>query len=333
MNCTMQNWVPPEGLRTPDFIICGAMKSGTSTLHYILDQHPRVFIPDRELHFYDIDNLFQHPDFNYFDGKRWVSQRLDDDPERFWRWYAGHFAEAGKDQVVGEDSTTYVSSEIAARRIAMQRKPAKLIILLRQPSERAYSQYWHMVRTGRAVYSFEKTLRYDPFSVLQRSLYLGQLEAFFRHIPREQAKVVIFEEFLRDKQRVLKEICEHIGIDYDQLPPDAALAHKNGAQVPRHPGIELAKNRFFREGGNVHYLSWLPMRPASAGKPLSLPRLINHAHRRLNPLVDAKPPGMKPSTRRLLDEYFERELDGLDELLGRDVTSFWFRRQDAQATA
>lgn len=324
MSCTMSNWILPDRLRTPDFIIGGAMKSGTTTLHYILGQHPQVFIPDREVNFYDIDNLFQHPDFNYFDGANWVSQRLDDDPERFWKWYASHFEGAGENQLVGEDSTTYLSSEIAAKRIAMQNKQLKLIILLRHPTERAYSQYWHLVRTGRATYSFEDTLRYDPFAVLQRSLYLDQLNKLFRHIAPERVKVVIFEEFMADKPGTLREICEHIGVDYRQLPPTAVEAHKNGSLVPRHPGFEVAKNRFFRSGGSMSYHAYLPMSPAPAGGHMSLPRLVNMAHRGINPLVKAKPPTMKPSTHRLLDDYFERELDGLDELLGRPVLSTWF---------
>jgi hypothetical protein len=320
----MTNWVLPDRLRTPDFIIGGAMKSGTSTLHYILGRHPQVFIPDREVNFYDIDNLFQHPDFNYFDGANWVSQRLDDDPERFWQWYAAQFEGAGEDQRVGEDSTTYLSSEIAARRIAMQRKQPRLIILLRHPTERAYSQYWHMVRTGRATYSFEDTLRYDPFSVLQRSLYLDQLRKFFRHIDPERVKVVIFEQFMADKPGTLRAICAHIGVDYHRLPPEAIDAHINGSRLPRHPAVEVAKNRLFRAGGSMSYRTWLPMRPATAGVRLNLTRLVNLAHRRLNPLVKARPPEMKPSTRRLLDDYFERELDGLDELLGRPVLPLWF---------
>jgi len=324
MSSTMSNWVLPDRLRTPDFIICGAMKSGTTTLHYILGQHPRVFIPDEEVNFFDIDNLFQHPDFNYFDGANWVSQRLDDDPERFWNWYAAHFERAGQDQLVGEDSTTYISSEIAAKRIAMQSKQLKLLIVLRHPTERAYSQYWHMLRTGRATYSFEDTLRYDPFSVLQRSLYLDQLKNFFRHVSPEQAMVVTFEEFMADKQGVLRSICGHIGLDYDQLPPEAATTHMNGSRVSRHPGFEAAKNRFFRAGGSVTYRSRLPVCPASASGHINFSRLINLAHRRINPLLRAKPPAMKPSTRRLLDDYFERELDGLNELLGRDVMSRWF---------
>ena len=55
----------PENL--PDFIIAGATKSATTTLHTILNKHPDVFIPNGELHFFDMDDIFEHPDFNEFD--------------------------------------------------------------------------------------------------------------------------------------------------------------------------------------------------------------------------------------------------------------------------
>lgn len=328
MRAMTSRWVAPDRLRTPDFIIGGAMKSGTTTLHYMLGQHPQVFIPDQEVNFFDIDDLFQHPDFNHFDGSQWVRQRLEDDPERFWAWYAAHFEGAGQDQRVGEDSTTYLSSKIAARRIAMQDKPIKLIILLRHPTDRAYSQYWHLVRTGRATYSFEDTLRYDPFAVLQRSLYLDQLRNLFRYIPPERVKVVVFEAFMADKQGTLREVCEHIGVDFGKLPQAAVETHKNGSLVPRRPRLEVAKNRLFRAGGSLAYRARLPMCPASAGARIDLPRLVNALHRRINPLVKARPPAMKPATRILLDGYFQRELDGLDELLGRPVMARWFAPRD-----
>jgi hypothetical protein len=110
------------------------------------------------------------------------------------------------------------------------------------------------------------------------------------------------------------------------LPPQAAEAHVNGAQVPRHPGFEVAKNRFFRTGGNLSYRARLPACPDPAGMHFGFARLVNAAHRRINPLVQSKPPAMAAATRQLLDDYFERELDGLNELLGRDVMSLWFGR-------
>ena len=56
-----EDWLAPTEIRLPNFIICGAMKSGTSTVHQILNQHPRISIPDKEIHFFDSDNLSRAP--------------------------------------------------------------------------------------------------------------------------------------------------------------------------------------------------------------------------------------------------------------------------------
>jgi hypothetical protein len=325
MGAAMQNWIAPTGVRIPDFIICGAMKSGTSTLHYILNQHPDVFIPDRELHFFDMDNVFQHPDFNYFDGKSWSAQNIENDPLQFWSWYSSHFEDAKEDQVIGEDSTTYMTSERTAERIQLQNKEIKLVILLRNPTMRAYSHYWHLVRTGRAVYNFEETIRFEPYSILYRSLYLEQLRGFLKHVPKERVKVVIFEEFLADKCNTLKEVCGHIGVDYGLLPGDSIDSHKNRARTPRFPAVQLLKNRLFREGGNQRYISSLPVKFRSTGRrQLSPVKGLNSVHRLFNPLVQAKPPRIGDATRQFLDNYFKRELKGLNEVLDKDVLSIWF---------
>lgn len=319
-------WLLPAGMKMPDFIICGAMKSGTSTLHYILNQHPRVFIPDEEVHFFDMDNILQHPDFNHFDGRDWIVPDIEQQPERFHAWYASRFSGAADGQVLGEDSTTYLSSETAARRIHSQHRATKLIISLRHPTDRAYSQYWHKVRAGRTAYTFEDSLRYDAYGMLYRSLYTQQLKAFLASVPGHQVKIVLFEEFMADKRAVLRELCQFIGVDPAQLPDDAIDAHVNQSLVSRFPSVELAKNRLFhRMCPNDR-----SRLPGTTGTPRSgkarVARLVYRAHCRLNPPV-RKPPKMKPATRRFLDSFFREELAGLNEVVGRDVLSVWFGEQ------
>lgn len=331
MDVSASDWVLPDNLKTPDFIICGAMKAGTSTLHYILNQHPDIYIPDGEVHFYDIDNLLEHPEFNYFDGHRWLSQKFDDSPAQFCRWYASHFDDAQDTQLIGEDSTTYISSEIAAKRIRLQKKPVKLIVLLRNPTDRTYSHYWHCVRTGRIGHSFEHALRYEPRPLLERSLYLSQLTTFFKYVPREQMKIVVFEDFLADKRKTIAEVCAFLGVDDALIPAAAIEAHKNESFVPRFCRLQLAQNLFLREAGSYHYDRHLPVAPPPLNlRRARMMRLVNAAQRRLNPMVQRKPPPMEASTKRFLDDYFQRELDGLNELLGRDVMSTWFGHELAE---
>lgn len=319
------DWIIPPELRIPDFIMCGAMKAGTSTVHYILNQHPSVHMPDPEIHFFDLDNVIQHPDFNQYSDGRWRAPWLDLKPEKLWHWYSAHFDAAKDGQVVGEDSTTYIASEVAAQRISAQHKNIKLLVLLRNPTARAYSHYWHLVRSGRAIYSFEDTIRYEPYSILGRSLYLGQLEAVFRHVPRDAVKVVLLEEFLANKQDVVHAICDYIGVDFARLPQNAIKAHKNEARIPRMLAVELLRNRLARSSGNRRYRSHLPGTQRNQRYvSTSSPSVLDALYRKLNPLVSKPPPKMNFATQRFLDNFFQREAHGLSELLATDVGSIWF---------
>jgi hypothetical protein len=133
MSYNKNNWLSPRPAALPDFIIGGAMKCGTTTLHHILAAHPDVYIPENEIHFFDMDNILQHGDFNFYDSSSgvWWTQNLEADAPKFWAWYAQQFKNDKGARVVGEDSTTYLASPIAAARIAAQPKPIKMVFMLR----------------------------------------------------------------------------------------------------------------------------------------------------------------------------------------------------------
>ena len=122
------NWLLQESKKLPDFIIGGAMKSATTTLHAILHRHPDISIAHEEIGFFDIDNLLEHPDFAFFDAEKnsWHTQFINQSPAKAWEWYLSNFP--GDDMLRGEDSTTYLASPIAAKRIGMQHKNIKMII-------------------------------------------------------------------------------------------------------------------------------------------------------------------------------------------------------------
>ncbi len=317
-------WVAPKEMKTPDFIICGAMKSGTTTLHHILSQHPDIYIPEREIHFFDIDNLFEHPDFFLFEKEQWIAQDIHQDPDKFWSWYTNHFAAAKEGQLLGEDSTVYLSSERAAQRIALQAKDIKVVIMLRNPTSRAYSQYWHMLRTGRATYTFEDMIQYDPYSVLGRSMYYEQLKNFIRHIPLERIKIVAFEDFVADNIQTTKTVCEYIGVDYDALPQTAFSAHENAARIPKYMNIQILRNKLLRPFNTINYGNFLPTHHTQSRPRLNAIKVANKVHRIINPLINSRPPKIRPSTQKFLDDFFRKELAGLDELLGQPLLARWF---------
>jgi hypothetical protein len=322
----VHNWKAPKDGTLPHFIIGGAMKSGTSTLHHILAQHPKVFIPEEELGFFDIDNIIEHYDFNFFDRKsgEWTSQDMVKDPASLWKWYSSKF-EGGSGKLLGEDSTSYLTSRFAAQRISIQHKEIKLIFMLRHPTRRAYSNYQHLVRSGVVGHSFEDVLRFNPGQVLKRSLYRDQLESYYEFIPKENIKVVVFEDLIKDTKAVMTSVCSFLGIEIDELDPAVFETHANVGKFPLFPGLHRLKNRWFRAYGNSFYLKSLPQQaPESVIKRAWFPKFVNRIHGLINPLKTRTAPPINPGTQEFLDAYYKKELSGLDALVGFEILSKWF---------
>ncbi|MDG5492237.1 sulfotransferase [Psychroserpens sp. SPM9] len=321
-------WTSKEPDSLPDFIIGGAMKSGTTSLHAILNSHPDIAIAHDELGFFDIDNILQHPDFNFYDKttNQWLSQSMEEHPELLWNWYHTQFnGLQNKSRLVGEDSTTYLCSETAAKRIALQKKPIKLLFILRQPTKRAISNYLHLVKSGRAIYSLEDTLRFNPNSIIRRSLYKEQLEAYYKYIPFERIKVVLFEDLIQNKEACLKEVCDFLEVDFKKFEPSVFNTHSNITKIPKNINLQLFRNRLLRKSGNYRYSNFLPLQPGFQHKLPLRYRLIDKIHKKINPKKSAYTYKAAPATEALLNAFFKIEFQGFDDLVKKEVYSKWFK--------
>jgi hypothetical protein len=309
----------------PDFFIVGAMKCGTSTLHAMLAEHPQVFIPDGEVFFFDIDDFQNHVNFFAYDGSAWGDLDFEANVEEYGAWYARFFAKARPGQMIGEDSTTYLASARAAPRIARFNPDAKILVMLRDPASRTYSNYWHLLRYGRALFDFEDCLRLQPESLIARSLYTAQVENYLAHFPRAQLRVVLLEELMADPRAVLAEVCAFLGLQ-GGVPESAFARHENRGDAPRSLPIAYWRNRLLWRVDADNFLNHLP-RPVTPVRswferfPL---RFLNRLHGRINPL-DQRPPPMKPGTRRFLNQMFRRENARLAGLIGKDLNRWWYR--------
>ena len=315
-----QEWLAPKNARLPDFIICGAMKCGTSTLHTILNKHPDIYIPSPEIHFFDIDDIFQHSDFFLYEDKCWRWPNISEAPQDYWNWYQNFFKNAPENCLLGEDSTCYLPSSKAAHRISLQSKQIKAIICLRQPTLRAYSQYWHMLRNGRAMFCFEDTIKFTPHYVLARSMYLDQIINFMRHIPRERIFFFVLEEFMSDRERIIKELSGFLSINYDNFP-DGVLnnTHSNKATIPKSSKLQAFKNRLMRSSGNTRYSGRLPLSVRSINKNSPFALAMDIFYKKINPLIRTSTPKMNPATQKFLNQYFQQKLEGLSGIVGIDL--------------
>jgi hypothetical protein len=184
----------PQKLERLDFIVAGAQKSGTTALHYFLTKHPEIALPDKqEMHFFDDEKVFSGPvDYDLLHR---------------------HFPTVAGSTIAGECTPNYIYWRPAIERIWNYNPKIKLLILLRNPADRAFS-HWNMQRSkGREPLDFldavneEKRRTAQPlslesrrFAYVTRGFYSEQLERVFTFFPRKQTKTIKFEDF-RDNNR------------------------------------------------------------------------------------------------------------------------------------
>jgi hypothetical protein len=176
----------------PDYIIIGAQRCGTtSMMHYIAD-HPGVGnVPRKEVRFFD---------WNFNKGIKWYERKLGK-------------REPGK--LYGEKSPGCLVAPQAPRRAAEIAPHAKLIVLLRSPVDRAWSQYWLKRHLGREKRPFNVAVWQSPkdhvkniwssavSGYLFRGHYAEQLERWFSYFPREQFCIIKSEDFFQDTKRIM----------------------------------------------------------------------------------------------------------------------------------
>jgi hypothetical protein len=200
--------------RLPDFLILGAQKAGTTALYAYLRWHPQVSGPTwKEVSFFD---------------RHWA---------RGADWYRGQFPLRRRSGLVavGEASPSYLFHPLAPERVAAVVPDARLIVLLREPGERAYSHYQHEVALGRESLSFEEALAAEKertsgevermlvnpryfsnawwdHTYTARGLYAEQLERWFAVFPRDQLLVLTTDELADQTGATVERVVEFIGV-------------------------------------------------------------------------------------------------------------------------
>jgi len=314
-----------DAVGLPHFILVGAPKCGTTSLHAMLALHPDVFLPEYEIFFFDVDDVMTHPDFFvHRDGLSFHD--YDAQFDEYLAWYRSMFAGAQPGQLIGEDTTTYLSSPDAPTRIASLLPDAKLIAILRDPVDRTYSQYLHNIRAGRHSVSFERTLRTNPGSLMAYGFYAEQLERYRGFLNANQMLALFFEDLAADPTRELRRVCDFLGLE--DLPPiDAEAQHSNAARPPLHLGSRLLVNQWL--GHRFSFPRPRPNLPNYQGPeaPDAQARSLRWYERALMSLDERmprrRPAPMSPQIREHLQKVFAKRNAGLAELLGCDVSARW----------
>lgn len=308
--------------KLPNFIIGGGMKCGTTFLHYLLSQHPKIFIPETEPHFFSLDDIEQNPEFFIKTKQGWNCWNFEENLSDYLTWYYHFFEEAKAHQIIGEDCVSYISSSKAPARIAKIIPDVKLIFILRDPVARTYSQYWHWVKTNRAIYSFENMIQFSQGHLLQRSFYYQHLTRYFQYFKPEQIKILIFEDFIKNVQAKVDEVCDFLQLN-QTIDVSSLQTHQNSALLPRNLALNLLFNNLLktRISGRKYQISHLPN--ANIVNQNKLLEWLTNCFNQINLTANKPYPKMNQDTRNFLEELFAKENKSLSELINFPVEQFW----------
>lgn len=241
---TLSGRSPGRGRLLPDFVIVGAAKAGTTSLYAWLSEHPFVSPAcKKEVHFFD---------YNYFRGEDWYRKHfpLGADRTRF-------AAEHGRPFLTGEASPSYLSHHWAPERLARLLPDARLLVTLRNPVDRAYSQFQMSRREQEeplqsfveAVAAEERRLEPERartiadawynswpigcWSYLMRGRYAEQIERWMEFFPRQQFHFLTLEQLAAHPQQALDGVHEFLGLPTHQYPTLAPVH-----VAPRYDSID-----------------------------------------------------------------------------------------------
>lgn len=304
----------------PNFILFGAPKAGTTALHQALDQHPEVWMSQNKE-----PAFFSSPPPHGENDKGWQAE-TDPTGDRFRRTvvndpekYLALFDGVTDEKAIGEATITYLRSFIACRRLSRLLPDVKLVAVLRQPAERAWSNYWYLVQGGlEPAPTFEAALADEPRRIKagwdtmthhkEWGYYGRQLAKYYEHFPRENFKIFLYDNWRSDPQRVLRELFEFIGVVADFEPT-----------IPRANRTLIPRNRALADWVRAHP----PAHGDMGSRVARLRRAFVGMASRLNALTNQAPaPKMNAATRARLTAEFRPDILQLQDLLGRDLSGW-----------
>ncbi|WP_457640387.1 sulfotransferase family protein [Persephonella sp.] len=289
----------------PNFLCVGAQKAGTTTLYDILIQHPQIYLPDiKETKFFNE---------RYDKGISFY--------EQFFSSYKG-------EKVIGEIDPDYMFFEVnsvATRIYKHLGKDLKLIFMLRNPVDRAYSQYWMNVRRGIEKEPFDKAIALESqrirknlfskhnFSYISRGQYASQIKIFLEFFPIENMFFIIFEEdFIKNREKTIKNLLEFLDVEDVELNLNIKSNSANMPKIKFLQNIIYAPDSTLKKIGKVI----LPSEEVRR-KTLKFLEKIN--------LRSFRYPKMDESLRNyMMEEYFINDIKELETLIGRNL-EYWYR--------
>jgi hypothetical protein len=297
--------------RWPDFFLVGAARSGTTALFRMLGQHPDVFTPrQKEPHYFALRG--KRPHFLGPGVDRGINRKAISDTDAYLQLFSG----ARDHAAVGEGSVSYLYYPDVASRIRREVGAVKIIVALREPAQRAFSNYQFLRSTAREpLASFEAALEAEDTRIREgwehiffyRSLgfYHRQLERYEQAFGRENIHAVLYDELRSDPNGVMKGVFSFLGVD-----PSIPLFTDFEINVSGQPRSPSLARLLLRPSWLVRSLRYVIPRPARIPLETAVrKRLLRRSSPPLELLT-------------VLNREYHDDLRSLEGLIGREVSSW-----------
>jgi Sulfotransferase domain len=297
----------------PDFVIPGAPRTGTTFMYDYLAQHPQIYMsPIKEPNHFatDLDSG------SYLDSLTFLRDKTR---------YDDMYDAARPDQLTGEASTWYLYSRQAAANLKANNPATRAVIMLREPVSMLHSLHLRRVYGGSEdLKSFEDALAAEPDrragkrippkarnvkALFYRDVgsYAAQVRRYYDELGRDQVLVLIFEEFRKDPAAAYRSVLEFLGVDAD-FKPDFDVVNAG-----------LARRSWRLQ---QMMLSPVVIKTARVVVPMRLRPAVGRTWDRVNSRGE-KPAPLDPAVARALREELQPDVDQLEQLIGRDLSSIW----------
>lgn len=309
--------------KLPNFFIVGAAKSGTTSLYEYLKLHPEVYMaPIKETHHFstDIDNTKFRANYARSLNKD-LSKFLEGDMKegifhafvKDWNEYTRLFKKVKEEKAIGEVTNSYLNSSEAAKNIKAKFPDAKILMMLRNPVDRAFSHYLMDLRIGYETEDFMTALKKDiarnpkgwgiSNMYIEIGQYYEQVKRFMEIFPKEQLHIYFFDDFIKNPEATMKDIFRFLGVN-EETGIDFSKKY-NPSFIPKNKFISKLNTR-------KRVKDWLKS---------VLPKSVKSKFKKTF-YTDKDLPRIKPDERKFLQRIFSDDVEKLSKLLNRDLSSW-----------
>lgn len=263
----------------------GVGRAGSTFLYSCLKQHPEIYLSTIK-------------ELRYFSSNYELGQN----------WYLKNFKSKSNFLTVGEASTEYMYSQKATKRMYDFNPDFKFIFMLRNPVDRAFSNYTREIQVWGESRTFEEILESSE-RYTWPGKYYTHMSRYLKHFPKKNLKFVVFEKFIKNINKYLKDICTFLNVN-PNFKFNSSAFNRNPSKMPISLPLQKFNRKLYYFNPKEHILKQV----LRIGCGVSV-NYINHIYFKLREF-----PKIEKTTKNYLKEYFQDEILDLEKLIEQDLT-------------